>query len=71
MDSIATRLRQAVVAKEIYSPERSKLMLEAADKLDNLGNAAAIVYAAFKPVSGPDEAAKALLAMELGLYDRK
>jgi hypothetical protein len=35
----------------------------------NLGNAAAIVYAAFKPKSGPEETAKALLKMELGLKD--
>lgn len=38
-------------------------------KLNNLSNAAAIVYAAFKPISGPDETAKALLKMELGLKD--
>lgn len=37
--------------------------------LSNLSNAAAIVYAAFKPISGPDETAKALLRMELGLKD--
>lgn len=67
MDSLATRLRQAVVAKEIFSPERSKLMLEAADKLDNLSNAAAIVFAKFEPKDGSGETAKALLKMELGL----
>jgi hypothetical protein len=35
----------------------------------NLGNAAAIVYAAFKPSSGSEETDKALLKMELGIKD--
>ena len=37
------------------------------DRLNNLGNAAAIVYSHFEPKDGPGETAKALLKMELGL----
>lgn len=46
-----------------------RAVLALLDDFSNLYNAAAIVYAAFKPISGPDEMAKALLKMELGLKD--
>lgn len=39
------------------------------NKLNNLSNAAAIVFSRFEPKDGPGETAKALLKMELGLKD--